>query len=571
MRLIYEEHHEPALGRFKDAFVQDNVAQTIYVYDSQGQYLLIDATGLDALVPQHLSISGNTVTLSGGGGSVTLPLADTSTLVPNTRTVAGKPLSSNITLVPGDISGLQAALDLKGTSNFSGAYVDLTGKPTLFSGDFTDLTNKPATTSYLPAGGENGQILGYQSGSPVWGYSSNLVSQATTTSPGIIQLAGALGGTAAAPTVPGLATKVNTTTTVNGKALSGNITLAKADIGLTNVDNTSDADKPVSTAQQTALDGKFTQRTITGTTNQITVTNGDGVSGNPTLSLPQDIHTGANPTFAGATIGAATSTTDGAVYATNDFVGVYDTGTSTYYGFSGNINPPASNMVSWGGYYSGMGMKATTSDTSTAVFVLRKSNGSDIIKIYDNGTHIISGNIAPYANTTYSLGDSTHYWANTYSTKLYLNSTAYLDGGTAGVIALNGVVSLSNSGLMPTTDGSINLGSASLRWGNVYFKDTKITGGLNLSLTTKTVNYTITGSDITVLGDAASGQITFTLPNVSTYSGMVYNTKKIDSSGNAVVLASAGGALIDGQTTHSITTQYDSITVQSDGTNWHII
>ena len=42
-------------------------------------------------------------------------------------------------------------------------------------------------------------------------------------------------------------------------------------------------------------------RTITGTTNQVSVTNGDGVSGNPTLSLPQNIHTGATPTFAGLT------------------------------------------------------------------------------------------------------------------------------------------------------------------------------------------------------------------------------------------------------------------------------
>lgn len=35
--------------------------------------------------------------------------------------------------------------------------------------------------------------------------------------------------------------------------------------------------------------GSYTSRTITGTTNQITVTNGDGVSGNPTLSLPNAV------------------------------------------------------------------------------------------------------------------------------------------------------------------------------------------------------------------------------------------------------------------------------------------
>lgn len=46
---------------------------------------------------------------------------------------------------------------------------------------------------------------------------------------------------------------VPTTRTVNGKALSADITLAKADVGLGNVDNTADADKPVSTAQAAAI------------------------------------------------------------------------------------------------------------------------------------------------------------------------------------------------------------------------------------------------------------------------------------------------------------------------------
>jgi hypothetical protein len=39
---------------------------------------------------------------------------------------------------------------------------------------------------------------------------------------------------------------------------------------------------------QTA-DNTFAGRTLTGTSNQITVSNGDGVSGNPTLSLPSDV------------------------------------------------------------------------------------------------------------------------------------------------------------------------------------------------------------------------------------------------------------------------------------------
>lgn len=54
-----------------------------------------------------------------------------------------------------------------------------------------------------------------------------------------------------------LGKKVDKTTTVNGKALSTNITLGKADVGLGNVDNTADLDKPISTATQTALDLKL--------------------------------------------------------------------------------------------------------------------------------------------------------------------------------------------------------------------------------------------------------------------------------------------------------------------------
>ena len=45
--------------------------------------------------------------------------------------------------------------------------------------------------------------------------------------------------------------------------------------------------------------GTAAASTITGTANQVIVTNGDGVAGNPTLSLPQSIATGSTPTFAG--------------------------------------------------------------------------------------------------------------------------------------------------------------------------------------------------------------------------------------------------------------------------------
>lgn len=56
-------------------------------------------------------------------------------------------------------------------------------------------------------------------------------------------------------------------TTVNGHALSGNVTVSASDVGLGNVDNTSDANKPVSSATTTALGLKVTANaSITGAT-----------------------------------------------------------------------------------------------------------------------------------------------------------------------------------------------------------------------------------------------------------------------------------------------------------------
>lgn len=104
--------------------------------------------------------------------------------VPKTRTISGKPLSANITLDKIDVG--------------------------LASVDNTSDANKPVSTAQQTA----------------------LNLKANT-----------------ADVVPN-------TRTVAGKALSANVTLVKADVGLGSVDNTADSAKPISTATQTALNGK---------------------------------------------------------------------------------------------------------------------------------------------------------------------------------------------------------------------------------------------------------------------------------------------------------------------------
>ncbi len=92
------------------------------------------------------------------------------------------------------------------------------GTPASGSYPYEKTANKGAANGYAP--------LNSSSAVPV----ANLPG-ASTNSYGVVQLAGDLAGTAAAPTVPALANKVNTSTTINGKALSANITLSSTDVG----------------------------------------------------------------------------------------------------------------------------------------------------------------------------------------------------------------------------------------------------------------------------------------------------------------------------------------------------
>ncbi len=92
-----------------------------------------------------------------------------------------------------------------------------------------------------------------------------------------------------------------------------------------------------------------------------------------------------------------------------------------------------------------------------------------------------------------------------------------------------------------------------------------VSGPIATAIKTVTANYTVASTDSTIL---ASGSITVTLPSASGISGREYIIKNIGAS--TVTVASSSG-LIDGSSTFSLGSQYETITVQSDGTNWWII
>lgn len=74
------------------------------------------------------------------------------------------------------------------------------------------------------------------------------------------------------------------------------------------------------------------------------------------------------------------------------------------------------------------------------------------------------------------------------------------------------------------------------------------------------------------LVNATGGAITMNLPAAATAGkGFTVLIKKTDSAANAVTIARAGSDTIDGQTSFTILSQYDTFILVSDGTNWNVV
>lgn len=90
--------------------------------------------------------------------------------------------------------------------------------------------------------------------------------------------------------------------------------------------------------------------------------------------------------------------------------------------------------------------------------------------------------------------------------------------------------------------------------------------GLSGAYAYKTANYTAASNDYTI---DCSGTFDVSLPTAAGIAGKIYNIK---NSGAGVITVNPNGAeTIDGGLTAVLSTTYESITIQSTGTNWIII
>jgi len=165
--------------------------------------------------------------------------------------------------------------------------------------------------------------------------------------------------------------------------------------------------------------------------------------------------------------------------------------------------------------------------------------------------------------------------------------TEILNKPTLGALAAKSSVDLSGSEAtgvihndrLPTSakywsaaTGGIHYSSGNVGMGTATpHSPLHVAGAVATAIASKSAAYTITATDSVVTANATGGAFNITLPTAIGVSGRQYTIKKTDASSNAVTVATTGAQVIDGSTTLSLATQYQFVTVVSDGVNWSIV
>ena len=86
-----------------------------------------------------------------------------------------------------------------------------------------------------------------------------------------------------------------------------------------------------------------------------------------------------------------------------------------------------------------------------------------------------------------------------------------------------------------------------------------------------TASGNVVSGDYLIIADATAGAITMTLPTAALVPGRIYAFKRINAGANAVIIDGYASQTIDGNLTHTMTPQWNSLVIMTNGVEWFIL
>jgi len=96
-------------------------------------------------------------------------------------------------------------------------------------------------------------------------------------------------------------------------------------------------------------------------------------------------------------------------------------------------------------------------------------------------------------------------------------------------------------------------------------------GATRGAIRTITATGSIVSGDYAILANSTSGAITINLPTAAILAGRIFVFKRVNAGANNVVIDPAASETIDGAATYTLSAQWASVTIISNGTAWFII